>query len=500
MSEPQPPALPAPGTPVEHGRHAAIGTIQSLSAGVVTVPAGLASAALLTRALGPEDYGLLALAMAIATWVQVVVAVGLDRTAVRLVAQSSDWRPAATRLVQVQVGIAVVAALLLAALGGPVADAMDRPGLAALLRWAAIDTVLAALLTLHSAILTGLGQFGRRAKLGIVFWVARLSLIGVMVVWYPVVEAAIWTMIGGSLVAIALARRYVSFPVFRRAGFPLQRIWDYAWPLFFYTIAANVFGGIDLLLVGSLDSDPAAPGYFGGAKNLTILPATFAGAVTPLLLAKLTEMTARGERDAARAMAVRAMRVTLCMLPFAAMTYGAAAEIVVLIYGAEFAPAAPMLSPLIFAAIGGAISTVATAMLLASGRPGLTVWLVVPLAAIAIAVLAVVVPRWGAVGAAHATNLLSWAGAAWGIWLVRSHWPMAGLTASLLRCAVCCVPAYALAAGWPTPGWMLLVKLPIVVAVILASLAATREVNRQDRDFVWSLMGRPTPAAGSNRR
>ena len=62
-------------------------------------------------------------------------------------------------------------------------------------------------------------------------------------------------------------------------------------------------------------------------------------------------------------MSRNAMRVVIGLLPLAGMMAGAAPEIVGLIFGPQYLPAAPLLAQLIFGAVALAMISVATAIL-----------------------------------------------------------------------------------------------------------------------------------------
>jgi len=476
-------------------RHAAVGTLQSFAAGLLAIPTGLITAAFLTRRLGPESYGLLAVAVTIVMWIELAAVTGLGRTAVRLVADTDDWRPAATKLIQVQLAIAFGAALLLFASADLLAALLHSPVLAGRLRLVSLDVPIMALTTIHGTILVGRGRFGQRAVLNAVYWLSRMVFILILVGLHPVVDAALLALVGASAATFAMSRVFVRPPLLIRSSYPLERIWAYAWPLFFFTVATHMFSSVDLLFVKALVPRPEAAGFYGAAKNLTILPASFAASLAPLLLAKLTHLSRSGDVAAARGMARRSVRLTLCMLPFAAMASGAAEEIVVLVYGPSFAPAAPILAVLMFAAVGASVIPLAASMLIADGRPRITALVAVPLALLAFALHSVAVPLWDWAGAAAVRAGVAWLGAAVLVAIAHRRWRLLPLSPTLLRCCLASVPAWAIAALWPTSGLLVVVKLLLTSAVILGCFVITGELDQGDLIFVRSLLRRSEEAS-----
>lgn len=180
----------------------------------------------------------------------------------------------------------------------------------------------------------------------------------------------------------------------------------------------------------------------------------------------------------------------LCLLPFAGLAAGAAPEIVALIYGSRFLPAGPLVSLLTFAALGLAMISVATAILTAAGRPGLTFALTGPLVPLALGGHLVLVPRFGPAGAAVVTTALAWLGASAAALAVYRHCGVTPAPSTLLRTILTTFIAYALSSAWHVSGVWLIVKLLGVAAVVLICLFMLGELTGQDLAFAWSLLKR----------
>src|SRR4029453_1013972 len=99
------------------------------------------------------------------------------------------------------------------------------------------------------------------------------------------------------------------------------------------------------------------------------------------------------------------------LLPAAAIVAGAAREIVLLVFGQSFLPAAPLLSLLIFGALALLMLSVTTSILISAGKPGWILHTAWPLPLCAAAIHLFLIPRFGAFGAALVTSVLAWAAA-----------------------------------------------------------------------------------------
>jgi len=471
--------------------HLAVGTVQGFMASAVSLPTGLLTAAFLTRQLGPESYGLLSVSVTIVAWIQVTISMGFSRGAVRFVSAAKDWQPVATKFLQSQLLVSLGSAAGLIAVAPVLASWLKAAELSTYLRLFSLAIPIATVGIIHQSFLIGRGYFGRRALLTAAFWLSRMVLIFLFVGLRPSVSSAILAIIGAFFVVLVGARFSVSPPLMKHSDFAFRNLWDYAWPLFFYTLGMNLFTGLDLLFVKAISGIPQAAGFYGAAKNLTIVPALFTISFSPLLMAKLTELQGKGHSEDARIMTRQAMRLVFCLLPFAGMAAGAAPEVVAAIYGEPFLPAAPLLALLIFAALGISMIKVTSTTLIAAGRPRLPFVLIGPFVAIAPGMHFLLVSHHGAVGAAAGTTGLAWLGASAAMWAVYRIWHVLPPAVTLLRSIIISGLAYAIAVLWQSPGVLLLLKLPAIGLIIVLSFLFMGEFAAKEVAFVRSAVRWP---------
>ena len=489
-----------------HARHTVVGTLQGFAAEALSLPTGLLTATFLTRQLGPEGYGLLTVAASIVVWIEVTIALGFSRTAVKLVAEATDWQGVASRLVQAQLLVSLGAAALLIVVAPALASWLGAPELATCLRLFALDIPIFTLGNIHRSILIGRGYFGRRALLSASYWLSRMVLVFMFVGLGLSITGAILASIGASIVVLIGARVFVRPASLGRStlrqapgplaqgqraqdpALPFRSLWNYAVPVSLYLVGMSLFKRLDLLFVKALSGIPQAAGFYGAAQNLTIVPGLLAASFVPLLLAKLSQLSQQGQEASARAMTRQAMRLLFCLLPFAGMAAGAAPEVVVAIYGRPFLPAGPLLALLIFAALGLTMISVTTTILIAAGRPGLTFALTGPLVLLALGAHFVLVPRFGPSGAAAATTFLAWLGAGAAMLAVYRIWRILPPASTLLRSVLVCLLAYALAALWPTAGFLLLLKLPAIILLISFAFVLLGEFSDDEIALARSML------------
>jgi O-antigen/teichoic acid export membrane protein len=481
------------------GRHLLDGTVRVLLAEALLPLTGLVTAAFLTRRLGPDGYGVLTLAATIVAGIEASITAVFSRAAIKFVSEADDWRPVGTTVVRLYLGVSAGAALLLWLLALPVAALLDEPQFSTYLRLFACQIPLFSLAQAHRNVLIGLGEFRQRAVASAGRWIARLVLIIALVELGLGVPGAILGSLGGALVELLINRFYVRPSLTSAAPFPARLLWRYAAPLSLSTLSLTIYMNLDLLALKTLGGTAAEAGLLGASRSLSLVPGLLAFACAPLLLATLSRALHAGEREQARTLARQALRVTVGLVPFAGLSAGAAGEIVEWLFGPPFSGAAPLLAVLMFAALAGVIIVVVTAILTAVGRPGGTIVFTGPLVPLAIAGHLLLIPGLGALGAALVSLSVSWIGALMAVLTVYRLWHILPPTGTLWRSVLAGGAAYALAALWPTPGFLLLVKLPTIGLLIPLLFVGLGELNAGEFRNVRSLIRWSTAPAERRR-
>lgn len=476
------------------------GTIRSFLAESLILPAGLITTVVLTRQLGTDGYGLFTLAAALVAWIEWTITAMFSRATYKCVGEAADWRPVGTVVLRLHLCVSAACAVLLLVLAGPIAALLGEPALVGYLRLFAIDIPIFSLAHAHRNILIGTGGFRQRAWLGAARWTVRLVLIVVLVGMGFSITGAIIASIGTSLVELALARRFIRPSLFAATDFPARRLWIAVVPLFLCAMSLRLLDKLDLFLLKALGATTALAGVYGMAQTLTVVVGIFAMSFMPLLLSTLTRLLRDGHEEHARLMARDSMRLVLLLLPLAGLSAGAAGEIVQLIAGPKFAAAGPLLAVLIFDAVGGTLWSSANAILTAAGKAKWTFWIAGPAVPLALVGHWVMIPRFGAMGAAAVTTGLTVCGAAAAVIAVWQVWRVAPSRISAVRSLALCAGTFALAVLWPTVGVMLLVKLAVISVLVVVGFLALGEFTGREITLAWSLVPGLKPVASDEKR
>lgn len=473
-----------------HGQQLFDGTARGFAAEALLVPVGILTAAFLSRRFGPDGYGLLTLVGVLVVFVESNVAAALSRPAIKAVCEADDWRAVGSTVLRLYLLAGVGLMLLLWATAAPLAALLGEPSLASYLRIFALDVPVFCLTQAHRSIVLGLGRYRERAFATVARWVARLVLVVLFVELSGTLVAAIYGSICASLVELIVCRLYVRPRLFGRASYPLRQLSGGALPLVLSALLMSLYQRLDLLLLKSLGATSAEAGFYAIAQNLSLLPTLLSFALAPALLSTLSRALRDGDETTARAIGRQAMRAVLLLSPFAALMAGAAPEIVGLIFGPQFLDAATLLRPLIFGALALVLVAVTTTIMTAAGRPRWTLHVAWPLVLLACAGHLLLIPRAGASGAAWVTTACACACALITVALVGRLRHTLPPARTLARTALVSLMAYALAAFIPSSGFLLVLKLPVACACVVAAFLLLGEFSASELSSVRALLTR----------
>ena len=476
------------------------GSSRVFVAEAVSLPTASITAGFLARRFGPNDYGLFTLTVAIVAWLEWTLTSLFARAAVKNiadahVADADDWRPAGGMVLRVFAITGMLGLLVLWVASPSLGALMHEPSLPRHLRLLALDVPLFMVTQAHQQVMIGTGQYGRRATVAAWRWMGRMVLMLALVSAGFGVDGALAGIVGASVVELAVARSFVKPRVGDARRGNASAMWSYAVPLFAAAVSLRLFDRLDLFMLKGLGAGAAIAGIYGAAQNLTIVPGLIALSVTTLLLSTLSRAIRLGDDAGARSLVHNALRGVLLLFPFAGVAAGASTGLATLIFGARFAPTGALLSVLIFGAIAVVVISVASALLTAAGKATWAMIAALPIVPLAVAGHLLVIPRYGASGAAVVTMAVAAVGALLALVAVRRAWHMWPAPATILRVMLATTVAIVVGTRWTTSGVMMFVELAVLSTLVIVVLMAMGELTPRERELVLSVLrrGRPDP-------
>jgi len=474
-----PPDLEAPA------RRTAIGTLRSLVGIVVQLAGGAVLSIYLPRALGPESYGLFAVAASVALWVETVGCFPFSSGLAKLIADAEDrWRPLARTTVFWGVLSMGAVAVLNFALAPTIAAALHDPGLTPYLRLFVLDYPFFVVFVLLGSILNGRRLYERRVLLVSAYWIGKPVLTVALVAAGLSIRGAVLASIGASVVAVVFGWRAggVGRP---RPATSLRPLWAFNWPLVIGLVFFQLSRSLDMWLVKTLLEDARAPAYYAIAVNLHSVAFLLATAVAMAAFPTIANAVREGNRTALLGLIGNSHRfVWILGLGMLAVFVPSARAIVTFVFGPAYAPAALPASILLGGVLALATGSVATNALVAAGRPRV-VLLVNPLAfVVSLALYPLLIPRWGVGGAAAAAvaGFLAYALLS----LRLQHRVLkAGFPGRMALRTLAAAAAVAVVGRlWPAAGAWTLLEAATLLGLYLGLLWALREIGREDLAIV----------------
>lgn len=454
----------------------------------------LITTAFLTRQLGPQGYGVLALTLTTIIWIESAITSFFAKATIKFVGETSEWRPAGAMIARLSLRVGIAAMVLVWLLAAPLSTLLNEPDLAFYLCVAAIDIPLFSLGQAYRSALIGAGNYqgGAVARAG--RWLARMCFVIVLVEASFSITGALLGIIGASIVELWLSRRYLGSGVFGkqpRVPIPIRR---YGTLLFLSSLSFIIYNGMDLFMLKILGGTATQAGIYSAAQSLSLLPGLFSWTFSSLLLATLSRQLADSQRTLARDLVRDAMRVTLWLIPIAAIIGGAAPELVQIVFGTAFLQAGPLLALLVIGGVANVMFTVALTVMTADGYPARTVLFTAPLIPLALVGHLVMIPRYGQLGAALVTVVVALLSTSVAVVSICTPWHVWPPLATFLRSVVIALVLGTASVLWATPGMFVFAKLMILGVIGLVTYWWIGEFRHGEIAVVRSLVLRKLEA------
>ena len=465
---------PVPGSTA---RRVAVNTAAQAAGKAAVLAIAVASVAVVTRYLGAEDYGKLALALAFVQMLGVLADVGLLTVVVREISRTPErtaelvGNTVVLRLA-LSLGVVALSALAALALGYP-----DDVRTAILIAGAplALGMVNTAIVAIFQArLLMGRSAIADVAGRAVAF-AAVVAVVALDLGFYAVVAT---TAIGAAVtlaVTWTFARRLVA--IRPRAERSVWRTLLVASIPVGLTLAVNeIYFRADTFILSLFRDYDEVGGYalaYRIVELLAIFPAIVMTSVFPLLSRYLGEDRALVRRT----VDTTAGLFVVVALPLAVGGLFAAPQLIELLGGDGFESAVTPLRLLLFAGGLAAVSGLLGYALIAAGRQRATLWLSLAALALNLALNFALVPSLGADAAAAVALGCEVVILGGGLLLVHRYLDLVPRPRTLAPAAI----AAATMAGvlWALGSDSLAVLLPVGAAVYLVVLALAGGVDRQ---------------------
>ncbi len=456
-----------------------------------------AATILLARYLGSEQLGVFGALYAYLGLYGWLATFGLETILARQVAQD---RARAGSILLTGVCVSALFALGSTAIALAVAPYFGYGGaLRALTAFAAIDTLLLAPLRLPGIVF----QVDLRQWYGVGISLARqLAWLLVLVALAVARASLLWIIVGRSICAVLEVG--LIFLAVHRKGF-LARPWRvlatearkyvrYGFPVAVSALAVGIYHRIDQVMLHNMVNDQVLGNYVASvrlAELVSLFPIAVMASMFPVLAQTAGDEARFRHYLQLSFRSLMAIAFGLCTL----MTLFSG-PIVHLLYGLKYAAAAPLLAVLIWSEVPVFFGVVMSNALVAKHLQNYLPLSTVVGAVVNVALNLYLIPRWGALGSAWATNVSELLAAALLFFAFRATrpiaWPGLRIAAAPALLALLIVSA------------LFTLSLPVSVAVPVVILSygfgalVTGAVRRSELVQVWQLIGKTFVAVKSS--
>jgi stage V sporulation protein B len=491
-------AAPAPATPpAESAAKTVAGGVVFIGfAKVYFMLTGFAQRVLLTRLIGPADFGDFAVVNNVVSIFNNTLVQGTIQGVSKLTAED-DARAGAVQHagLRLQAGLGFLVALALFIAAPQLAAVEHAPRFIPYFRIAALVPLFYAMYAVYIGSANGLRRFRTQAGFDVGFSTTKtVLLLGFAVVWK--VLGAFIGFAAAAAVILVVASRVMRLPGGSQP-FPIRRIAPFVWAVLAYTILLNLALNSDLLLLRhfalsapGVDATAAAAvaGNYEALRTFALLPYQTLLVVTFVIFPLVSRATFAADREATRVYVTQTMRYALILA--AAMGIVLAARPTALfgvIYKPEYGAGAAALPILAAGQCCLALLSVACSILNAAGRTRATLTLMAVTLAIGAAGVAIAVPRSSPgtpmlIAAASATALATATGLIAALVVLRARFGAGPPPTTVARVAL--AMAAAVVAARLVPGHGKIVGLAVMALAGIAYLAVlilTREFGPDDR-------------------
>lgn len=463
------------------------GTIYLMSAQLVFLISGYAIHFGLGRYLGPGLYGTFGIVLSLLTICRVLVEPGTVRAISKYTAERKELAVAIkNQAMKIQIILAFIIFASLFVLAPAIANLLKDSTLIPYVRFVAFFIPVSSLYAIYFGLLNGIRAFGKQAAVSIIY--DAVKVLAVFTLVYLGFE--LYGAIGGYLIAgvasLIMARHYWISKDSKNgevtANFQMSKIVKFAVPIILFSLAFNLVISLDLFFVKAILKEKAQVGFYTSAATLSKVPYFIFLALGETLFPSIAKSTSsKGDEELTRKYINQSLRYALMFLvPCAFIISATSQNLISLVYTETYLAAVAPLSILIFGLTFLSLFIILTTVITASGKPRVSLMMVLILLVINILLNATLIPIYGLSGAALASTITGFLGVLMsGIYVYNRFHALTNLL-SLSRIVGASLIIYLIARSFSVSGVSLLGYYVGLVLIYFALLFIFREIREED--------------------
>lgn len=466
------------------------GTIYIMVTNVIFLISSYAIHFGLGRYLGPELYGTFGVIIALLAINEMLLLRGTREAVAKFTSEDEESASSIkNKALKIQTVFSLLVFFFLIALAPLIADKLNDPGLVNYIRLLAFIMPVVALYSVYLGHLNGVRAFGKQANTMIVYSLTKVFAVFTLVFIGLKINGAIFGYLIAFLIGTLVAKHYCVFETVTKNDFKTSKLIKFAVPVIIYSIGFILLMNIDLLFVKAMVVDNAKTGFYTSATTLARTPYFIFTALSATLLPSISKSTANNDLKLTNKYINQSLRYLLLLLiPGAFLVSATSKNLIPLVYTAKYINAAPSLSILIFGLTFLSVFVILTTIIIASGKPKVSMIVALMLVPIDIVLNLTLIPIYELKGAALATTITAFIGLVIAASYVFKRFGTLMSPISFIRISGASLIIYFIAISYSFSGVLLVANYMFLFSVYLGLLWVSREINKEDIEVVKNMI------------
>ena len=455
-------------------------TIRLLVARGFFMVSGYFVSVILARGLGPLEYGVYGVIVSVLLWIEMVGSAGVPAATAQLLPQHQSQMPEveqAARLLLLSSSLLIFAIAWWVA--PTLAELFDMPTGTALFRLAILDIPLSSIYCAYQGILSGHRRFGSQGVAFIIYGLTKLAGILALLALGITVSAAL--VVNALATGSVLAYLVVRFPP--RGPLPsyalLRSMCHLAMPMGLYLICLQLLLSLDLWSLKAFSTGSGeAIGIYVAALNVAKVLGVVPPVLTGILFASLAWVLARADEGAAQQLLQASSRFALIILsPVCTFLALHSQAVLMSLYAGVYATGGAYLGLQLIAFGLLAFLDMFFNAITVAGKPYYSAGILLALIPIALLLNMLLIPKFGALGAATALTITTSLATVLAAVLAYQRFGRLFRLKTIIHVATATAVMIFISPLLPVIGPWLLLKFFVLLTIYVLVLSLFREVS-----------------------
>jgi stage V sporulation protein B len=270
-----------------------------------------------------------------------------------------------------------------------------------------------------------------------------------------------------------------------------NKIISLSWPIVISSLFFTLIRNVNVLFVKSILSENYLAGLYTAATTLSNVPLMFFTSLSFTLMPSVSQALAANNILLVRKYILQSVRyLLLLLLPFCLVVAATSSSLISLFYSEEYSVAGSALSLLIFSNGLLSLFSVFAAVIVASGKPKIELFIGMISFSILVGLNLFLIPSGGIDGAALSLLLTSMITSGIAGVFVYKNYKVLIEKKSLLKISLASLFVFVISYLLPVKGWWLILEYLLLAIIYISFLFLLKEIKNEDIDLIKRVLGK----------